>query len=210
MRPRALVIGATGPMGRAVLARAGEHAVDVRAFARRPDDLAGVIDDVVAGDVQQVQTITSALHGIDTVVSVLGSRPRSSSPHLLEDGTRNIVAAMTARGVRRLLCVTGMGAGDSRGHGPWWYDALVRPTILRSVYADKERQEAVVEQSGLEWTIVRPAVLTDSPSDRPVRAKVRLAPGEKMRALTRDDVARFLLTEVRRPAHVGQTVYLFT
>lgn len=197
-------------MGRAVLARAGESGVDVRAFARRPETLAGVAEDVVGGDVQQVETIASALSGIDTVVSVLGSRPRSSSPHLLEDGTRNIVAAMTTRGLRRLLCVTGMGAGDSRGHGPWWYDALVRPTILRSVYADKERQEEVVRRSGLEWTIVRPAVLAESRADRVVRAEVALAPGEKMRSLTRDDVARFLLTEVRRPAHVGQTVHLFT
>ncbi|MDF2044906.1 NAD(P)H-binding protein [Microbacterium sp. Kw_RZR3] len=210
MTPHALIIGATGPMGRAVLARADALSLRVRALARRPGALAGVTDDVVAGDVMDVETIVAALDGIDAVISVLGSRPRASDAHLLENGTRNVVHAMRERGVRRLLCVTGMGAGDSWGHGPLWYDALVRPTILRSVYADKNRQEAVVRESRTSWTLVRPAVLVNTPQPRLVLAKSRLAPRERMGPLTRTDVACFLVSELLEPAYVGQTVHLFT
>lgn len=207
---RLLVIGATGPMGRAVLQSAQTRGASVRAFARHPDDLAGVVEDVAQGDVRRVDTIENALDGVETVVSVLGSRPRAADAHLLEEGTRNIIAAMQARDVSRLICVTGMGAGDSRGHGPMWYDGLVRPLILRKVYADKDRQEELVRRSGLGWTLVRPAVLVGTPRSKPVMVKDRLARGERMGPLTRDDVAHFLIEETLSPQHVGQTVHLYT
>ena len=70
---------------------------------------------------------------------------------------------MASNGVRRLVGITGVGAGDSRGHGGLVYDTFLRPIVLRQVYADKDRQEAVVRASGLDWVVVRPALLTERP-----------------------------------------------
>ncbi|WP_169801671.1 NAD(P)H-binding protein [Millisia brevis] len=207
---RTLVIGSTGPMGREVLKRAADVGATVRAFARTPAALDGVTDDVAQGNVLDGDSLLAALDGVDAVISVLGSRPGRGDKHLLEEGTRAVVEAMRRSGCRRLVCVTGMGAGSSRGHGPLWYDALVRPTILRGVYADKERQEKVIETSGLDWTIVRPAVLVAKPQDRPVKAAVELGRTEKMGPLTRADVAAFLLDDVASRDHVGAVVHLYT
>ncbi len=208
---RVLLIGSTGPLGRLVVQQAAARGVRVRAFARNPAALNDLgVADVAKGDVNDVGTIEAALSEVDTVISVLGSKPGKKSAHLLADGTTNILTAMNNAGARRLICVTGMGAGSSRGHGPFWYDKIVRPTILRAVYADKENQEALIEASGLEWTIVRPAVLTNKPTGKPVIARASLAPREKMGSVSRDDVAVFLLNEASNPEHVRQVVHLYT
>lgn len=62
---------------------------------------------------------------------------------LLSAATRAAVTEMTQSGVQRLICITGLGAGDSRGHGGFLYDRLILPLLLRNVYEDKDRQEAV-------------------------------------------------------------------
>lgn len=69
---------------------------------------------------------------------------------LLWEGARNLIEAMSQAGLRRFVCVTGLGAGDSRGHGGFLYDRIIRPLILGQVYRDKDRQEAVVRASGLD------------------------------------------------------------
>ena len=66
--------------------------------------------------------------------------------------------------MKRLITVTGLGAGDSRGHGGLLYDAVVFPLLLKRVYDDKDVQEWIVRSSGLDWTIVRPGLLTNSPA----------------------------------------------
>ncbi|TXJ04786.1 MAG: flavin reductase [Aeromicrobium sp.] len=205
-----LLIGSTGPLGRALLTEAAETDVPIRAFARNPAALSSLSIDAVRGDVRDRDSLTAALEGISQVICVLGSRPGKNDTHLLEEGTRNLLAAMGDAGAPRLIVVTGMGAGSSRGHGPFWYDALVRPTILRGVYADKEAQERLVMASELNWTIVRPAVLSEKPHMRTVIAKGELAPREKMGALTRDDVARFLLSELAEPEFTRQIAHVYT
>ena len=82
---------------------------------------------------------------------------------LFSQSTRILVDAMKAAGVKRLIAVTGLGAGDSRGHGGLLYDAVVFPLLLKRVYDDKDVQEWIVRSSGLDWTIVRPGLLTRQP-----------------------------------------------
>jgi hypothetical protein len=67
-----------------------------------------------------------------------------------------LVDAMKAAGLKRLIAVTGLGAGDSRGHGGLLYDVVVFPLLLKRVYDDKDVQEWIIKSSGLDWTIVRP------------------------------------------------------
>ncbi|MFT3943787.1 MAG: NAD(P)H-binding protein [Ancrocorticia sp.] len=213
---RILVIGSTGSLGRAVLRNADSGGVKVRAFARHPEalvDEAGfcVNFEVVRGDVRDVDSLVRALDGVDAVISALGSKPwRRDARGVFEAGTANLIEAMGRTGVERAVVVTGVGAGDSRGHGPFWYNWLVQPTILRSTYADKERQEALLAESGLDWTIVRPAVLSDKGVGRPVRTSVKLGRRQKLGAISRDDVARFLLAETLTPKYVHQIVHLHT
>ena len=115
---------------------------------------------------------------------------------LLSTATRALVSAMKAEQVSRLVCITGMGAGDSAGHGGFLFDNLIFPLLLRHVYADKNRQEAIVRDSGLDWVVVRPSVLNDKPSREPVRALTDLSSFHGG-TISRANVATFVLDQVR-------------
>ena len=62
---------------------------------------------------------------------------------LLSTATRALVSAMKAEHVSRLVCITGIGAGDSAGHGGFLFDNVIFPLLLKKVNADKNRQEAI-------------------------------------------------------------------
>ena len=113
---------------------------------------------------------------------------------------------MLRASVARLLCITGMGAGDSRGHGEFVYDRIL-PTLLRQIYADKDRQEVIVRESGLEWVLVRPARLTNGPETGRYRTITHFS-HEHMTTIARADVAHFLVREVQERRFTHHTVNL--
>jgi uncharacterized protein YbjT (DUF2867 family) len=81
---------------------------------------------------------------------------------------------------------------------------VIFPLLLRHVYADKDRQEAIVRKSGLDWTLVRPAVLNDKPARGAVRALTDLA-GFHGGTISRADVATFVLDQIRNDAHLHRS-----
>lgn len=114
---------------------------------------------------------------------------------LLSTATEALVAEMERLGVRRLVCITGLGAGDGRGHGGFLFDHVIMPLLLRNAHADKDRQEATVRRSGLDWTLVRPMVLIDAPATNKVEALIDLARVHGG-SIPRSDVARFIVGEL--------------
>lgn len=196
-RAKILVLGATGPTGRLIVGEALRRGHVVTALVRSPDPVAdstGVR--YVEGDARDENALREALAGNDVVISALGT-PASPFKEvtLLSEATRALVAAMRHKDVTRLIAITGVGAGDTRGHGGFVFDRLVYPLLLRNVYADKNRQERVIRDSGLDWTIVRPAVLNNKPARGQVRALTELS-GFHGGTVARADVAQFLLDQV--------------
>lgn len=211
MTGRVLLIGATGPTGREVLSAAQRVGISMRALVRDPTRLVELQRcgaEVVRGDVIDAASLRTALKGVSAVVSALGTPLQLKRVTLLSEGTKNLLDAMTDTGVQRLLCITGMGAGDSRGHGGFFYDRILLPALLSRIYADKDRQEALVRGSTLDWLLVRPAFLTDEPARGRYRAITRFAPGERLTRIARADVAQFLVGELRAPSLHRATVNL--
>lgn len=210
---RILIIGATGPTGQQLVAQAAAagHAVTtfVRDAARAR--FAPSVRKAV-GDVLDPGSLALAVADQEAVICSLGSGVTGPFKQmtLLSAGTTNLVAAMKQAGVNRLVCITGIGAGESRGHGPWWYDWLVQPVLLRGVYQDKDRQESVVRGSGLDWTLVRPGALTNAPAKGAgaVRALTDLT-GVSAGFISRADVAAFCLSELVT-AHYRQQAPVIT
>jgi putative NADH-flavin reductase len=165
-----LVIGASRGIGLETVKSGLRVGHSVRALARSAASIA--IQDAalekVSGDALDSDIIRDALQGIDAVIQTLGIdiSPRAIFEHtsLFSKSTRILVDGMKVAGVKRLIVVTGLGAGDSRGHGGLIYDAIVFPLLLKRVYDDKDVQEWIVRSSGLDWTIVRPGLLTDRPA----------------------------------------------
>ncbi len=203
MNAPVLLIGATGATGRQIIAKAREAGVELRVMARDPEKLAGVSCAVVQGDVLDPVSLRRAARGVRAVVSALGTPLLLRGPvTLLSEGTRNMVRAMESECPgARLLCVTGMGAGDSRGHGGFLYDRVILPLLLGRIYADKDRQEQVVMQSRLDWTVIRPAMLTDADATHAWREITSWSEQARMTRISRADVAEFIVREVNTPRH---------
>ena len=102
---------------------------------------------------------------------------------------------MTRAGVRRLICISALGVGDSRHHGGFIFDRLFQPLLLGPAYKDKDRQEAAIRASSLDWVIIRPAMLTNGAARGRIRATTDLANinGGK---IARADVAQFVLEQL--------------
>jgi uncharacterized protein YbjT (DUF2867 family) len=163
--------------------------------------------EVCRGDVLDRASLAAALTGVGAVVSALGTKLEPRPVTLLSRGTRNILAAMERAGIARLICITGMGAGDSRGHGGFLYDRLLLPTLMKQVYADKDRQERVIRDSQLDWTIVRPARLVNRAAHGGYRTITKFD-GERMTTISRADVAAFIIKELREHRFSRATVNL--
>ncbi len=169
---RVLVVGATGGSGRAAVGAltAGGH--EVTAFARRAGVAYAGQDGVraVDGDATVAGDVDLAVRGQDAVVVTLGIsehplrvRLRGSRGTPLDvrsRGTATVVAAVHGHGVRRLVVQSSYGVGETRDRLPL-SSRLVFALLLRPQIADHERQERLVRDSGLDWTIVQPVYLTD-------------------------------------------------
>lgn len=156
------VFGATGRTGQEIVRQALDRGHSLTALVRdesRLAELNGALQ-LVHGDMLDAGAVDRLLgKPADAVISALGFFHREPSTDL-SDGTRNIVDAMRRNAVRRLGVVTSLGAGDSRGQGNL-LARLIQKFQLSHVLDDKERQEAVVRDSGLDYTIVRPPRLTN-------------------------------------------------
>lgn len=195
-RQKLLVLGATGGTGRLIVSQAVAQGHEVTVLVRSPEKASGLQGvRVVIGDARDEQALRQALHGQDAVISALGT-PVSPFKQvtLLSTATRALVGAMKAEHVSRLVCITGIGAGDSAGHGGFLFDKLIHPLLLRKVYEDKDRQEAIVRASGLDWVLVRPSVLNDKPEHRTVHALTDLTDFHGG-TISRADVAKFVLQQ---------------
>lgn len=195
--PKILVLGATGPTGRHITTQAVKRGYDVTALVRSPEKAANLQDvKLFVGDARDETSLREALKGRDAVISALGT-PASLFKEVtfLSAATRVLVSAMKAEQVSRLIAITGIGAGDSTGHGGFLFDQLIFPLLLRKVYADKNRQEAVIRESGLDWTILRPSILNNKPARGTVRALTELSHFHGG-GIAREDVARFALDQI--------------
>jgi putative NADH-flavin reductase len=209
-----LVIGASKGIGLATVQAALKAGHSVRALARTATAIR--IDhpklEKVDGDARDQDKIQRALASVEAVIQTLGVTPRPSlivsGTRLFSAATRVLVDAMENSPVKRLICVTGFGAGDSRGHGGLLYTAALR-LFLDRVYADKNVQEHIIRRSRLDWTIVRPTILTDGPRTRNYR--VLVDPRDWTSGfISRANVADFLVKQIddtsllrRTPALTG-------
>lgn len=203
-----LVIGATGGTGQAIVREALARGYAVTALVRSRDKAAPLLPGATLeeGHARDAGAVARALAGCEAVLSALGTRKISLARPvtMMSEATGVLVDAMKKQGVRRLVCITGLGAGDSAGHGGFVYDWLVKPIVLRTIYEDKDRQEAIIRQSGLDWVIVRPAVLTDKPATGRIRAITDLG-GFRGGQISRTNVATFVVAQAGSDAWLHKT-----
>lgn len=207
-----LIIGASGGIGLECTRQALAAGHVVRAFSRAAQDIA--IDNPrltkINGDATNPGDCAGAVHGADAVAVTLGvafdSRMLLGPVTLFSRATKALLPAMDAAGVKRLIAVTGFGAGESR-QAISLFQRLPFRLVFGRAYDDKSRQERLIKKSGLDWTIVRPGVLTNG--DRSDGYKV-LVDRQSWRngLIARADVAHFIISQISDDAYVGQAPVL--
>ncbi|MFI6603212.1 NAD(P)-dependent oxidoreductase [Nonomuraea sp. NPDC050536] len=164
-----LVFGATGGTGARLLTQALDAGHAVTVVARDPGAIVlpdRARSDVIQGDVLEPHTWSGAMSGHDAVLSCLGTRDRKHPTTVYSQGTANIIDAMNLAGVRRLVCLSSAGLEIPPGTplGQRLVTRYVIQRLYRYGYADMAVMERIVRASDLDWTIIRPPMLTDSPS----------------------------------------------
>lgn len=206
---RVLVLGASGGVGREIIALGLDRGLDLTAQTRRASKLQEIADRVrvVETDPRDSVRITEIVSGQDAVIFSLGV-DQTGQTTLFSDATRILIEAMQQTRVRRLVAITGVGAGETRGHGGFLYDWFIFPLFTRKRYLDKDRQEALIEKSALDWTIVRPAPFNERPASTPFQVHTGVAKDVILRRVTRREVAGFVLDQLGSDQYLRQKPFI--
>jgi putative NADH-flavin reductase len=207
---RVLIIGASKGIGLKTALQALDADYDVRALARSATaiSVSNASLEKMRGNAMKTEDVEAALVGVDVVIQTLGVglgdlfRP----VHLFSDATRVLIAAMRSQGIKRLICVTGFGAGDSRASISC-LQRLPFQIVFGRAYEDKSLQEQLIKESELDWTIARPGVLTSGP--RTSRYRI-LSEASQWRngIISRADVAEFLVRQIVDQTYIRKTPVL--
>jgi putative NADH-flavin reductase len=204
-----LVVGASHGIGLEIVKQGVSAGHNISAMARSPESISLSSETlrIIKGDILDKNALEEAVTGQDAVCITIGSKPTLKQVSVFSEGTINVIEAMKKHSRKVLLCITGIGAGDSRGHGGFLYDKVFNPLLLGRMYADKDRQEEIVRNSGLEWTIVRPGFLTNGPRTGQYQVLSDMS-GVRAKKISRADVADFILREAVQREYRGSTVLL--
>jgi uncharacterized protein YbjT (DUF2867 family) len=206
------LFGASRGIGLELLVRSLRAGHQVRALVRDPSAFNTAVErrglspdalarlSVVQGDALREDDVRRAVRGADAVLSALGAPARSDS-RIRSEGTSVIARAMQKEGVDRIVAVSVYGVAETRASLPFFLRYVIFPFYLNKAVAEHERQEQVLEQSGLAWTAVRPPNLVDREDDAELVHGLGVVPGMSME-VSRGEVAAFMLNAVEHNTYV--------
>lgn len=192
-----IVFGASGKTGIEVVKQALEKGHEVVAFVRNPHKIT-IVDSrltIVKGDVTDRNAVMEAVKGVDGVIVALGASADMQSDVVLATGTTNIITAMKQYSVKRIIIQSSYpmsGYEDGIAFLKQVEMGEEQIGMMKPVLDDKRKQIEVVLQSGLEYVVVKPMMLTDEVKTEKYRVaeNLEVKPGDK---ISRADVADFML-----------------
>ncbi|MBI5450087.1 MAG: NAD(P)H-binding protein [Gammaproteobacteria bacterium] len=204
------LFGASGATGRAIIDQALHNGLKVRALVRAASSLAirSPQLDIITGALLNREDVTATLTGCTTAICVFGPRPPYRDIFCAE-ATALIVEVMRGLSIRRLLCQTGGMIGDYRANRTWPFQLMTTAFNKRlpAIAADRAKQEQMVRDSGLDWTLIKPPRLTDGAARGTWRAGTGVRLG-MLSSLTRTDLSAFVIDETLHNHHLHQAVFI--
>lgn len=202
-----IIFGATGTIGQQLVEQATQSKNTVTAFVRNPKKLQKAENSlkIHEGDVLNYANVLSAVKGQDVVIVALGAGRQGKVRSV---GTKNIIEAMKDAGVKRLICQSTLGTGDSNQTLNFFWKNIMFGWFLKEAFLDHEEQERLVRDSGLAYTIVRPGAFTNGPltgdyTHGAVKDDMKL----KLK-VSREDVASFILNQMDSDQYLNQSPIL--
>ena len=198
-----IVFGGTGKTGSLVVDRALTRGHTVTVLVRDPIKLTRPNVRVFAGNATNPSDVLAAMRGQHAVIETIGGTTPYKSTTLETDSIHAIIHAMHEERVQRLISVTMMGIGESRAQAPFWYRSLLMPTFLHGSTKDKTNKEAAITADHVDYVIVRPPILKDSPATGQVHI---LGPNATGHTITRADLANFLVDQLETDANLNRAI----
>jgi uncharacterized protein YbjT (DUF2867 family) len=193
-----VVAGGHGQIGMRLLRLLADRGHRARGLVRNPDhvsDLADLGAEAVVCDMEALDDVSGCCTGADAVVFAAGAGP-GSGPERKQTVDLGAAVKLMEAGVRRYIMVSAISAGRP---GDW-------SEPMRPYYEAKAEADRRLEESGLDYTIVRPGGLTNDPGTGLVTVGTDLGFGD----IPRDDVAAVLLAALETPSSVGKTFELIS
>lgn len=203
---RVIVFGATGTVGTHVIQQSLDKGYTTTAFCRHPDKLlvAHAKLHTVSGDVTRYEDVQRSIKNQEAVIIVLGSG-KNRKGTVRSRGTQNVIQAMREHSVKRLVCQTTLGCGDSRSNLNFFWKHIMFGWFLKQVFLDHELQEEYVRNSGLDWTIIRPGAFTNGPNTGNYQHGFDAHETSLKLKIARADVADFALRQLATDRYLHQT-----
>ena len=201
-----LIFGASGKTGRQVIVQGLQQGHQLTAFVRNKDSLKNFSSqiNILEGSIANKNNLKQAIHGQDIVISVLGNKTSHAFLHdstTISEGIRHIITVMKKEKVGRLLFVGSFGVNENI----FLPEKLFIRIVLRNIFADVYRQEKIIKESGLAWTIVHPARLIEGVLTKKYQAGTDLFI-TPFSHISRADVANFLLSQLNHKESFSQTL----
>lgn len=198
---RILLYGATGRTGGLVLTYALEQGYAVTALVRNPAKLTIQSDNltVIRGLPTSLDDVRKGMRGCDMVISTLSalsdseafSRKNIPAPHTMETTMRNTISSMNELGLKRIVTLSSIGAGDSRPLAPWFMRLMIKLTNFKITFADHDAQESLLMESGLDWVIARPVALNNKEETKELQVSYGKTPSPF--SISRKRLAMFMV-----------------
>ncbi|UIR57417.1 SDR family oxidoreductase [Sphingobacterium sp. SRCM116780] len=193
---KVIIFGATGTVGIEIVRQALAMGHEVTAFVRNPEKLVQIKDNslsIYPGDVAHLPDVEEALNHQDAVLCALGDGKVGKIRGI---GTHNIIQAMDKMGIKRLICQTTLGMGESYGNLNFIWKHIMFGMLLKKAFQDHQAQEHYILNSQLDYTLVRPSALIDGAVTKGYQVGFDGKYKKLSLKITRADVADFMLRQL--------------
>lgn len=199
------VIGASAGVGLAVVELALERGHAVTSLSRSVETLpAHPSLRVIQGSSTEFESVSKTVSGADAILVTLGTGMNTKPTTLYSQSAQILVQALNEKqSTVPLIVLTGFGAGDSWGYNTFLVKTLFR-IFLKEVYADKTAMERLIADGATNWIMVRPGRLTNGTMTGHYRVLSELSEGMRVGAISRADVAHFMVSQAETPRNLGQ------
>ncbi len=202
-----LIIGGTGKTGRELIKQGLEKGHIITALVRDPNKLNVSHPNlkIEKGNVLIPESFGDTFQGQDAVLSALGHKKFFIKTNILSKGTENIIKEMNKNNVKRFICITSLGINDSRFKLGLYYTLFVIPVIIFFYFSDKSKQEKIIQESNLDWTIIRPGQLTNAKNRSKYKHGPYLGHYVFTKMISRSNVAHFMLNQINDKTYLFKT-----
>ncbi len=212
---RVLLLGATGRTGKQVIDAALKRGHKISAIARNPEKLKGYDIEIIQGTPYDYDTVAKAISGCEAVINTLNVSRKSDNPwsplaaprDMISKSASNAIQAMEKAGIRRFVALGAIGAGRSWKKAPGILKFIISISNLRYAFRDHGKQEEILENSDIDYTICRAPMLSDKKN---ATGAVATPEGQKPAGmvLSRNSAAEFFMDIIEKNEYIRKTVSL--